>query len=145
LIALTDQTGASIGLKMKDDPSIVKVKSAGGKIVKTVDGAIAKSDPFDADREKCYRHVQEFKMQAGKTYTVDLMSEDFDSYLRIENDEKGKLAEDDDGGGFLNSRIVFTPAADGTYRIVITTCDPGQLGAYRLTIRETGAKAAPKK
>ena len=75
-------------------------------------------------------------MQAGKTYTLDLVSEEFDAYLRIENDD-GKLAEDDDGAGFLNSRIVFTPEADGTYQLVVTTCDPGQLGVYQLTIRET--------
>ena len=85
-------------------------------------------------------------MKAGKTYTIDLVSEDFDAYLRLEHDDKGKLAEDDDGGGFQNSRIVFTPEATGVFRLVVTSCDPGQLGAYRLTIRETDAKPAePKK
>lgn len=147
MVALTDKDGQSIGLKFgNNDPAIETVKPAGGNIVKTFDGVIAKTDPFDAERDKCYRHVHEFKMQVGKTYTLDLMSEEFDSYLRVEHEEKGKLAEDDDGGGFLNSRIVFTPEADGTYRLVVTTCDPGQLGAYRLTVRETKAIAvAPKK
>jgi serine protease Do len=147
MLALTDPNGTSIGLKFnKHDPSIETVKSAGGNIVKTFDGVITKTDPFDLEREKCYRHIHEFKMVTGKTYTLDLVSEDFDSYLRIENDEKGKLAEDDDGGGFLNSRIVFTPKDAGTYRLVVTTCDPGQHGAYRLTIRETNAEPAePKK
>jgi hypothetical protein len=84
-------------------------------------------------------------MQAGKTYTLDLASEEFDSFLRIENDDKGKIAEDDDGAGNLNARIVFTPATSGEYRIVVTTCDPGQSGAYRLTIRETDAKPAESK
>jgi hypothetical protein len=121
------------------------VKTAGGPIVKTIDGMIAKSDPFDIERDKCFRHVHEFKMHAGKTYTLDLMSEDFDSYLRIENDEKGKLAEDDDGAGNMNSRIVYTPTANGAIRIVVTTCDPGQFGAYRLQIRETDAKTESKK
>ena len=84
-------------------------------------------------------------MKAGKTYTLDLMSEDFDSYLRIEDESKFKLADDDDGGGFLNSRIVFTPKEDGTYRLVITSFDGGQTGAYRLTIRETNAAPISKK
>ena len=141
LLALANKEGLSIGLQFNET-----VKSAGGAIVKTFEGTIAKTDPFDLEREKCYRHVHEFKMQAGKTYTLDLASEEFDAYLRIENDEKGKLAEDDDGGGFLNSRIVFTPTSDDTYRLVVTTCDPGQAGAYRLTIRETNAKPTePKK
>jgi hypothetical protein len=84
-------------------------------------------------------------MQAGKTYTIDLASDEFDSYLRLENDDAGKLGEDDDGAGNLNSRIVFTPTAAGTYRVVVTTCDPGQAGVYRLTIRETDAKPADSK
>ncbi len=146
-LVLTDQHGDNLPLpEGKDDKSLETVKSAGGKIVKTFDGNIAKTDPFDLERERCHRHHHEFKMEAGKTYTLDLVSEDFDAYLRVENDDKGKLAEDDDGGGFLNARIVFTPEASGTFRLVVTTCDPGQLGAYRLTIRETNAKPAdPKK
>lgn len=135
---LTDQNGNNIPLGWDEkDPSIEKVKSAGGKIVKTFDGNLAKTDPFDIERDKCVRHIHEFKMQAGKTYTLDLTSDEVDSYLRIEHDDMGKLAEDDDGAGFLNSRIVFTPKKDDTFRIVVTTCDPGQFGAYRLTIRET--------
>jgi hypothetical protein len=144
MLALTDQDGLYFPRTI--DQSVETVKSAGGAVVKTFDGTIAKTDPFDIERDKCFRHNHEFKMQAGKTYTLDLVSEEFDAFLRVENDEKGKLAEDDDGGGFLNSRIVFTPPAEGTYRLVVTTCDPGQLGAYRLTIRETNAKAVePKK
>lgn len=142
MVAVTDSKGDSLGLFSKDDPSVEKVKSAGGTVVKTIDGTIAKTDPFDFEREKCYRHIHEFKMQAGKTYTLDLTSEEFDAYLRLESEEKGKIAEDDDGAGNLNSRIVYTPAKEGTYRIVVTTCDPGQSGAYRLTIRETDAKPA---
>lgn len=146
-LVLTNQFGDNLPFpEGKDDKSIETVKSAGGKIVKTFDGVIAKTDPFDLEREKCYRHHHEFKMEAGKTYTLDLASEEFDAYLRIENEDKGKLAEDDDAGGFLNSRIVFTPESSGTFRLVVTTCDPGQLGTYRLTIRETDAKkATPKK
>lgn len=146
LVALTNKDGQSLGLFSKDDPSIEKVKSAGGKIAKTIDGTIKKTDPFDIEREKCWRHVHEFKMEKGKTYTLDLSSEEFDAYMRLEHDEKGKIAEDDDGAGNLNSRIVFAADADGIYRIVVTTCDPGQIGTYRLTIREAESKAAnPKK
>ena len=145
LLALTDQSGTSIGLKTQKDPSIETVRSAGGEIVEKFDGAIAKTDPFDIERERCYRRLHEFKMVVGKTYTLDLVSEDFNAYLRIENDEKGKLAEDDDGGGFMNSRIVFTPAEAGNYRLVVTTGNPGQFGAYRLTIRATSARPAEPK
>jgi serine protease Do len=146
MLALTDADGMSIGLKFNEgDPSIEKVKSAGGQVVKTFDGTLTTKDALDSDRTKSHSQVREFEMKAGKTYTLDLVSEDFDSYLRIEDGEKGKLAEDDDGGGFLNSRIVFTPKEDSKYRIVITSFDGGQTGAYRLTIRETNAAPISKK
>jgi hypothetical protein len=145
IIVVTDQAGLNTPLfSGPNDPSIEKVKSAGGKVVKTFEGKLAKTDSFDAERDKCYCQVREFKMMPGKTYTLDLESEEFDAYLRIELDEK-KLAEDDDGGGFMNSRIVFTPEKEATYRLVITTCDPGQSGGYRLSIRETTAKSADPK
>ena len=147
LVALTDAQGQSIGLKFLQDPAEEKVKSAGGKVVKTFNGTIAKTDPFDVEKEKCFRHIHEFKFEVGKTYTLDLVSDDFDAYLRVENDDKGKIAEDDDGAGWLNSRIVFTPKENeaGICRLVVTTCDPGQIGVYRLTIRETEAKKAEPK
>ncbi|HZZ82376.1 MAG TPA: trypsin-like peptidase domain-containing protein [Gemmataceae bacterium] len=145
MLALTDADGMSIGLKFSEgDPSIEKVKGAGGKVVKTFDGALTTKDPLDKERTKSHFHVHEFQMKAGKTYTLDLMSEDFDSFLRIEDESKAKLADDDDGGGFLNSRIVFTPKEDGTYRMVVTSFDGGQTGVYRLTIRETNAQPTSK-
>ena len=145
MLALTDPDG--MGLKFSDaDPTIEKVKSAGGAIVKTFDGKLSDKDPFDRERAKSHAQVHTFSMKAGKTYTLDLMSEDFDAFLRIEDDSKFKLAEDNDSAGYLNSRIVFTPKEDDTYRLAVTTFEGGQTGAYRLTIRETDAKPAePKK
>jgi hypothetical protein len=141
---VTDAKGTSLGIFSKDDPTVEKVKSAGGPVVKTFEGTIKKTDPYDLEREKCYRHVHNFKMQTGKTYTLDLISEDFDAYLRVEVDD-GKIAEDDDSAGDNNARIVFTPKDAQEYRLVVTTCDPGQLGAYRLVIRETDAKTPSSK
>lgn len=147
LVAVTDAKGTSLGIFSKDDPTVEKVKSAGGPVVKTFEGTIKKTDPYDLEREKCFRHVHNFKMQPGKTYTLDLISEDFDAYLRVELDDN-KIAEDDDSAGNNNARIVFTPkdAKEAQeYRLVVTTCDPGQLGAYRLIIHETDAKTPSSK
>ncbi len=53
-------------------------------------------------------------------------------------DPKGKvLAENDDvSKDNLNSHILFTPTADGTYRIIATAFEQRGIGAYTLTIRE---------
>jgi Trypsin-like peptidase domain len=144
MLALTDSDG--VGLKFSDaDPTLEKVKSAGGAIVRTFDGTLDDNDPFDLERSKSRAQIHQFPMKAGKTYTLDLMSEDFDAFLRIEDESKFKLADDNDGGGFLNSRIVFTPKEDATFRLAVTTFEGGQTGAYRLTIRETNAPPAEAK
>ncbi len=75
----------------------------------------------------------EVKMKAGQKYQIDLKSTQFDPYLRVE-DMKGKqLAADDDSGGMLNARLVFTPPADGVYRIIATQFD-ARLGSFELII-----------
>jgi S1-C subfamily serine protease len=138
MLALTDSDG--IGLKYIDgDPTVEKIKSAGGAVVRTFDGNLTDRDPFDRERTKSRAQVHEFQFKAGKTYTLDLMSDDFDAYLRIEDESKAKLAEDNDGAGNLNARVVFTPKEDGIYRLAVTTFEAAQTGAYRLTVRETNA------
>ena len=52
-----------------------------------------------------------------------------------------KWAEDDDGGGGLNARIVFRAEQAGTFRIHATSFNGG-VGAFTLTVRE---KANPPK
>ena len=118
------------------DPVIETVKSGGGKIVFEKTGKLAAGDETDTAREKCVRKVIEVKLNAGKTYTFDLKSEDFDAYLRIEDSENKQLAEDDDGAGLLNSRIVLRSEKDQTVRVIVTTCDPGQAGEFALAVRE---------
>ena len=81
--------------------------------------------------------VHEMKLQAGQVYLIDLESTAFDAYLRL-HDAKGKLlAENDDiiPNVNLNSRLLFTAPADGTYRLVATSFEQRGTGAYTLTVR----------
>jgi hypothetical protein len=133
---LTDAGGNPFPLPPGSGFGKEKVKSAGGKLVLQTEGRLTESDSFDTARKQCRRQVLLFRMSPGSTYTLDLESEDFDAYLRLENAAGHQLAEDDDGGGRLNSRIVFRPTNEDTFRIIVTTCDPGQEGVYRLTIHQ---------
>jgi tetratricopeptide (TPR) repeat protein len=79
----------------------------------------------------------EVKLKAGQTYLIDLESSQFDTFLRL-HDSKGKLlAEHDDivPGVNTNSRVVFTPKEDGTYRLVATAFEQRGTGSYTLTLR----------
>src|SRR6185295_6241882 len=74
-LVLTNQYGDNLPFpEGKSDQSIETIKSAGGEVVKTIDGVIKKTDAFDLEREKCFRHHHEFNMEADKTYTLDLVS-----------------------------------------------------------------------
>ncbi|MBE2271928.1 MAG: PPC domain-containing protein [Anaerolinea sp.] len=68
-------------------------------------------------------------VEAGQSVVVDLMSDDFDSYLVALDEDGNEIATDDDGGDGLNSRLTLnTP---GTYTIV----------AQSLSYRSSGTAA----
>jgi serine/threonine-protein kinase len=84
------------------------------------------------------------KLQAGKIVIIDMESPQFDTYLRLEDDRGKILAENDDiSPDNLNSRLVFTVARDGAYRIIATSYQQRGQGDYTLTIRELKA-SGPK-
>jgi serine/threonine protein kinase/Flp pilus assembly protein TadD len=82
------------------------------------------------------------KLQAGKTYIFDLESTAFDPFLRLEDAQGKKLAENDDiePGVNRNSRIIFSPKEGGTYRLVATAFQGRGRGEYMLSIREMISK-----
>ncbi|MBI2804315.1 MAG: redoxin domain-containing protein [Planctomycetes bacterium] len=107
-----------------------------------VKGILTKDDVKDPQRGGPSQ-IHVVKLQKGKTYTIDMVSSQMDSYLRLQ-DAKGKqLAEDDDSGGGLNARIQFSCTADGDYRIVTTTFAANAMGAFTLTVKTAGASQGP--
>lgn len=100
-----------------------------------IESKLTNDDTEDVLGPKNRYKIYTVKMVAQRTYTIDLVSTDFDAFLRLTDGQFRKLAEDDDGGGDLNSRIVFMPKTDGDYHIIATSLD-GQLGSYTLTVRE---------
>jgi hypothetical protein len=98
-----------------------------------------------------YSKAYPVKMKAGQTYIIDLVrpGNDFklDPYLFLEDAGKKIVAQDDDSGGNLNARIVFTPKQDGEHRIIATTLAPAT-GDFTLTVRgptADGGKPEDKK
>jgi HEAT repeat protein len=99
-----------------------------------VKGVLTPGDPFDRVRNGCFHVVHTYRMKAGQTYTIDLVSP-WDNYLRLENAQGTELAQDDDSGGNLNARIVFRAPEDGWYRIIVTSFANGASGDYTLRVR----------
>lgn len=107
------------------------------------EGKFNKDDPRDAER-KGPSQVHIVPLKAGKAYTIDMVSNEVDSYLRLIDSKDVQIAEDDDSGGNLNAQIVFNCTKDGNYKIVCTTYGANaNAGSYVLTVKTAGAAAQP--
>jgi hypothetical protein len=121
-------------------PAVAQAPLEVGKELK-VEGELKKDDPPDAIRNGPSK-VYVVRLKRGTSYTIEMMSGAFDAFLRLQDPKGKQLDEDDDGGGGLNSKIVFNCNADGNYRIVATAFNAGGMGKYTLLVRPSGA--APK-
>ena len=73
-------------------------------------------------------------LKKGTTYAIDMKSEEFDPYLRLEN-MAGLNLKNEDVGGNGHSTLVVVPTKDGIYRLIGTTYD-FKTGPFTLTVRE---------
>ena len=55
----------------------------------------------------------------GNVVTIDLSSEDFDTYITLNDSEDEEIDTNDDGGEGLNSLLSFISPADDTYSITV--------------------------
>jgi peroxiredoxin len=118
-------------------PTAAPAQTAAGKRDKEtrIEGMLSQADAKDTKRgTPCKVHL--VKMRRGVTYTIDMKSRQFDSYLRLEDKNGRQLDEDDDGGGNLDARIIFNCPKDGEYR-VICTCFQAASGKYTLLVKTT--------
>ena len=104
----------------------------------TVRGELTTSDPTLPDGS----HYDCFQVQTrrGQTLQIDQISNAFDSYLIIGSGSCPALtnvADDDDGGDNLNSRLRFD--GDGSVlTIMVNSVAGGETGGYQLTVSEAG-------
>src|SRR5262249_43970302 len=82
-LQITDEEGNPPPFKLNLDKA--KTPSAGGKVVLKKDGKLQLTDPKDKLLPGSHHQIFDFKMTAGSTYTIDLESNDFDSFLRLED------------------------------------------------------------
>lgn len=104
------------------------------KIGIRVDDMLTANDPPDPMRRRNCKIFQ-VKFEAGKTYQIDLESRAFDAYLRLEGPTGQTLAQDDDGGEGLNSRIIIQAPQTGIFRVFAQHLGGGY-GAFTLKVRE---------
>jgi hypothetical protein len=98
-----------------------------------ISGVLIFEDETFTDGE--YFDSYDFEGRPGQSVTLDLRSDEFDTYLILRQPNGEALANDDTDGS--NSRIdVILPEA-GNYEVVVSSFAGGETGEYRRNIAET--------
>ena len=95
---------------------------------------ISTTDCVDTSRSY-YSDRIEIVLYRGQTLTITMNSSAFDTYLTLADVSGLLVAEDDNGNGVTNSRIVYTASTTAAYIIDAGSKLPGQTGSYILAIR----------
>ena len=107
------------------------------------EGRLDASDPQDSDERRHDEH--RVRLEAGTRYRISVNSEDFDPMVEIRGAGGGDaLAQDDDGGDGLNSRLAFTPEASGIYLVRVLGFSTTSEGGYALRIEVPPPLPAPQ-
>jgi len=104
-------------------------------------GQFDDTTPKDKVKKDCPGRLYVLPCVEGRGYTIDLRSEDFDAFLRLEDPSGKQIADDDDSGGGVkghDARIVFTAAKTGNYTICATSFNAGAKGKYTLNVDHDG-------
>jgi hypothetical protein len=107
-----------------------------GKVILSRQGRLMPNDPVkDGMRHKSFT----IRLEKGKTYVIDMESNEMDSFLRLYDPKGLMVANDDDGGDFQNARIRYRADETGDHEISASVFqDNLRLGgaAFVLTVRE---------
>lgn len=109
-------------------------------------GAAARGELTDADAlwvDGSRVQAWALELAAGQTVWVDLVSDAFDGFLMAAGPGLGEGLQDDDSGGGCNARLTWTPAAAGTFHVIVNTVSAAANGAFdlRVSVQEPAATA----
>ena len=104
-------------------------------IGQTQQGSISRSDVL-LTHDSTYAQAWTIQGTRGATITIDLESDDFDSYLFLRGPgiSGGRDFQDDDSGGNCHARLTATFPQTGSYEIVVNTADHYATGSFTLSV-----------
>jgi CHAT domain-containing protein len=95
------------------------------------------SNILDSDRS--YYNTHTFEGIAEQAIVIEMSSDEFDTYLLLIAPNGKSVAQNDDSGGGINSRIVITLPITGMYTILATSSVHSQIGSYTLSLRRASS------
>ena len=87
-----------------------------------------------------YFAIHRFEGVAGEIVSIELTSEEFDTYILLRDPNGNVITENDDGFDGINSRIVIKLPESGTYSIVAKPYEVGETGKYEVSWQLTDQK-----
>lgn len=86
-----------------------------------------------------YVDTYRFQGWPGQHVSLDLESDDFDTYLILKDPRGGQVENDDaDEASAGHSHIERDLSEAGVYSVLVTSYEPGETGSYRLKIHPSG-------
>lgn len=95
----------------------------------TIQGSI---DPTDCEYQSARGDLFTFDAEAGDQVILTMTSTEFDTLLELYTSSGQLLTQDDDGGTFSNSRIVYKIESSGTYLVRARSFREDGSGAYEI-------------
>ena len=102
----------------------------------TITGTLTSDDP-QLPSDSTYFERWILPVKANQSFTVDLISDDFDAYILLTRSRGEKLVDNDDAGGGCNARIVYTATDGHPLRIVVNSASQPKRQTGRFTLRVT--------
>jgi hypothetical protein len=108
----------------------------------TVSGELSDADAQGEEQHRYDDH--RIRLEAGQRYSLSVNSDAFDPVARLlRAGQTEVLAENDDFGDGLNSRIAYTPGASGDYVLRVTGFSADARGAYTAEVAQLPPLPAP--
>lgn len=117
--------------------AVAAAAAAGSRVER---GRLAAGD--DTLRSGEFVDIHRIEASPGQRLTIDVVSQDFDTYL-IMIPPRGERLENDDVEGKPRHSVIETDITEpGTYTVAVTSYQRGETGAYELTLGATQGGAA---
>lgn len=112
------------------DPSITCSELPQISVGESVEGQLSSTD---SETDGWYYDLYGLTIGITQQVTIDIMSEQFDTYLLLWDAGGTLVAQNDDGGQGFNSQL-STSLDTGCYRVEVTSFGTGEIGDYTLTV-----------
>jgi S1-C subfamily serine protease len=108
-----------------------------------INGALESGDNV-LPADNSFFDIYTFDGQAGQQVSIEMTSGAIDPFLILIGPDGEEVAQDDDGGGNANAKIVVALPASGKYLLVANSYQGGESGAYRLQATASGISTQPQ-